>query len=412
MLKRLTKCINDPLYRGSFFLSLSAVFNAGCGLLFWMVAARNFSINDVGIATALISSSGLLVLFSRLGFDVSMIRFYPTENKEGVFWTSLIITTLAAFLMGILYIIFSELLFPSLALVQNPFYALIFLFTTLANSVSTMTGLAFVANRRSKFFLYQNLVMATRLPLLIPMALFGGFGILGSIGLAYILASTLAFLFLNKSISLSCFRIDRSFIRRSFRFSLWNYLSEIFFAVPTFILPILIFSQLSKAETAIYYIAFTIGSLIQIIPSSFATSILVEGSHGKDLKDNVKKALFMAILLMVPLVLLFCIFGGYILGLLRPEYIQAFDLLRLFALSSFLVLVYSIYMPIQNVKMRIEDMTKLNLLRCLLLLVISYILVPKYGIIGVGYAWAATYGFMDIIILIDIKRQNWGLMTS
>ncbi|NMB86238.1 MAG: hypothetical protein A4E44_02064 [Methanosaeta sp. PtaB.Bin018] len=66
--------LSDPLYRNSLFMAFTSVFNAGCGFFFWMIAARLYTVEQVGLATALISALGLVVLLSRLGFDVSAIR--------------------------------------------------------------------------------------------------------------------------------------------------------------------------------------------------------------------------------------------------------------------------------------------------------------------------------------------------
>jgi len=56
--------LNDPLYRNSLFMAFTSVFNAGCGFFFWMIAARLYTVEQVGLATALISALGLVVLHS------------------------------------------------------------------------------------------------------------------------------------------------------------------------------------------------------------------------------------------------------------------------------------------------------------------------------------------------------------
>jgi len=56
--------LSDPLYRNSLFMAFTSVFNAGCGFFFWMIAARLYTVEQVGLATALISALGLVVLLS------------------------------------------------------------------------------------------------------------------------------------------------------------------------------------------------------------------------------------------------------------------------------------------------------------------------------------------------------------
>ncbi|MFX0206840.1 MAG: oligosaccharide flippase family protein, partial [Candidatus Hodarchaeota archaeon] len=87
------KHVRDPLYKNSFLIMLTSISNAAFGLIFWIIAAKIYSKEDVGIATALISSLGLLVLLSRFGFDQSIIRFFPEGDKSKIFSTSAIIMT-------------------------------------------------------------------------------------------------------------------------------------------------------------------------------------------------------------------------------------------------------------------------------------------------------------------------------
>lgn len=71
----------DPLYKNSFFIMLTSLSSSGFGFVFWMLAAKLYMKEDVGIATALISSMGMLILLTRFGLDVSIIRFFPKRTK-------------------------------------------------------------------------------------------------------------------------------------------------------------------------------------------------------------------------------------------------------------------------------------------------------------------------------------------
>ena len=99
----IARLASDSLYRNSIFMAATSLFNAGCGFFFWMIAARLYTVEQVGLATALISSLGLIILFSRLGFDTSIIRFYPSEDRGSVIGTSLAVTTAACLLAGLGY---------------------------------------------------------------------------------------------------------------------------------------------------------------------------------------------------------------------------------------------------------------------------------------------------------------------
>jgi O-antigen/teichoic acid export membrane protein len=397
----------DPLYRNSFFMAFSSVFNAGCGFFFWVIAARLYTIEQVGLATALISSLGLVVLFSWLGLDSSIIRFLPLKDKGRVIGTSLTVTTVACITFGVTYILLTEILAPSMLFLREPGYALTFLLIGAVNLVALVTGVAFVADRKADHYFFQNLFMALRIPALVPLAFLGVFGIFGSVGLGYLVASCYCVVTLQRGIGVIRPQVDLDFIRSSFRFSIWNYISSILFTAPTLIIPIMVLNMLGEAEAAKYYIAFAIGNMVLIIPGSLGTSLFVEGSHGEGLKRSAIRAGVTSLLFLVPAVLVLLLIGDRLLGLLKGGYVEAFDLLRIIALSSFPVAAYSLFIPIQNVMMRVESIVKLNALRCALLLGLSYVLIQRYGIVGTGYAWMTTNGIIALGIGLIVWREGW-----
>ncbi|BAF58575.1 membrane protein [Pelotomaculum thermopropionicum SI] len=405
-LGELKQYLGDPLYKNSFFIVLSRVSNVACGFFFWMLAARLYSTEDVGVATALISSLGLVIQFSRLGFDFSLIRFFPLNDRKKVFSTCLVITTISSFGVGIIYILGISLFSPELSFLKEGKYALIFILIAVINSIAAITGSTFVAKRDANYYFIQNLFMALRVPFLIPLTFLGCFGIFGANGLAFLLASLFDLLLLYKSTGLDL-KVDKKFVRESFKFSSGNYISSMFLSVPTLVLPIMIVNLLGGSEAAKYYIAFSIGNLVLIVPDALSTSLFVEGSHGEGLKKNVIKAGLAIYAFLIPAVLFLYFSGGFLLKLFGKDYVDALELLRILSLSSFLAAVYSLFAPIQNVRMKVESIIKINLARFLLLLGLCYLFILKFGIVGVGYAWMITYMLLVIVIVYVAKKENW-----
>ena len=60
----LTQHLNDPLYKNAYFLMLSSVTSAGAGFFFWLIVARFYSTEEVGLASAIIAAMGLISMFS------------------------------------------------------------------------------------------------------------------------------------------------------------------------------------------------------------------------------------------------------------------------------------------------------------------------------------------------------------
>ena len=404
---RFSKKVTDPLYRTSAFILVTRLLNVVAGFFFWLVAARLYSTNAVGLATALISSVGIVVLFSRLGFDISLIRFIGEEkNRESVFNTCLAVTTLASFAVGLVIFALVPLLSTELSFVRSSEYFVLFLFFAIASSIVSITGTAFIAMRKARYYMLQSLVLASRIPLLLPLAFAGTYGIFGSVGLAFLLSSLFAFLVISGYVRLT-FRMNAGFVRNTFRFSARNYVSGILFDIPALIMPLMVLNTLGDIEAGKYYIAFAIGGIVLTIPDAMSTSLLVEGSHGENLRVNFRKAALAIYALLLPSVVAFYLLGRGFLGLFGEPYLQSLDLLKLLVLSSLFAAVYSLYVPIKIIRYQMGKVIGVNAARFLLIVGLSYVLLKPYGIAGIGYAWLLTYALLSVGILFSLRRETW-----
>ena len=104
------KIMTDPLYKNSIFNMASTFISGVLGYIFWIMVARLYKAEDVGIATTLISVMTLLGNFTILGFNVSLNRYLPkSTHKNDLINSSFVITTFAAiiasaiFLLGLLH---------------------------------------------------------------------------------------------------------------------------------------------------------------------------------------------------------------------------------------------------------------------------------------------------------------------
>lgn len=402
MIPRFVKYARDPLYRNSFFIMLTSISSAGFGFVFWMVAARLYPKEDVGVATGLISSMALLVLLSRFGLDQSIIRFFPERDKSGVFSTSAVITTFFAVLFGMIFIVGIDIWSPQLDIVKK--YAFLYLIFLVASSITNLTGVSFVALRKAEYYFFQSLLVGSRVIFLFPLVFIGALGIFSSVGISFILAFIFSAFLLFK-FGIKPTRIDREFLNYSIYFSAGNYIAGLLITAPNQILPIMVLNVLGAEETAQYYIAFAIASLLFMIPGAFSTSLFVEGSYGETLKKNTLKSLFAIFSLLIPAVIAIYIFGGFLLALIGKNYVEGFDLLRIMALSSFFVAICQIYFSIKKVQKDIKDLIFLSSLIFVLLIGLSYVFMLKFGIIGVGYAWIASYGLGSLIIGVLVKKK-------
>lgn len=396
--------ISDPLYNNSIYIILSRLLNIGGGFIFWVIAAKLYKVEDVGLATVLISSVTTILLVSILGFDSSLIRFIHSEHKGYNFNTALTISTISSIILGAIYVLLINYISPNLYFLRSPLYGSVFIFFVAINSIFLITGTAFKAIRRSDYFFYQNILLNLRIPLLFIFLLLGNFGIFSAFGFATLVSSLFSVMYLKKFFYVGS-KISTQFLRSSLDFSFANYISNIFNTLPTLIFPLLIFNLLGSQETGIFSIAFSIGNLPLIVSDALGTSLFVEGSHGKNLSENISKSLLLIYLLLIPTILFICIFSNYILGFYGKEYVEASSTLRIMAVSCLFIPVYSLYVPIQNVKMKLKSVIKVNFYRFVILMILSYVFIFKFGVIGIGYAWLITHGFLLVGIGVSVLRD-------
>ena len=71
---------NDSLYKNSIYLMLSTGVMATFGFFFWIINARIYSAEQIGIGTTLLSIMSLISSFSILGLGTGLINICPLRR--------------------------------------------------------------------------------------------------------------------------------------------------------------------------------------------------------------------------------------------------------------------------------------------------------------------------------------------
>ena len=397
--------LQEPLIRNSFFIMASSLAAAGFGFFFWMIAARLYSQAEVGIATALMSSMGLLILISRLGLDQSVIRFFPSRDKNGVLGTAIIVPTAVALGAGLIFIAAVEVISPELAVVRT--VAPLYLAFLGAYSVTWVLEGAFNALRKSEHYFALNLLYGSRILFLIPLVFLGAMGIFSAFGLSFVLGLALALVLLARCSIRPTPGIDRVFLREAWQFSAGAYIAGMLISAPNMIIPIMVLHVLGAESTASYYITYAIVSILFMIPYAFTTSLFVEGSHGGEMKRSVFRTLASMFALLIPAIIGLSLFGEQILNLIGKDYVEGVALLQVLALSALFVSVCQTFISIAKVRSDIKNLILLSGFVSVALLGLGYTLMQRFGLIGMGYAWLGTYAAGTLLVGLILKRKGW-----
>lgn len=382
------------------------------GLLFWIVAARTMPAAIIGLATAAISSTGLISTLSNFGLDVGLIRFLPqieSENKDKLYNTVITVTLVASLVFGIGFIALVNYFSPSLSFIQNGWFPILFIAYAAFTSISYMQSMAFTALRRADLSFAQSLINGVRILLLFVFAPMGVSGIFIAIILSFVASFIFSTVALLKYRLSFLFRFDMAILRRTLNFSLLNYTAGILLMAQSAILPIIILNTIGAKENAYYYIAYSMASFLFMIPQSVAVSLFVEGSYDLPLRENVMKSLKLIGMLLIPAVLVLFLFGDKILLLFSSEYSEkSFEILQLLAISSLFSIVVAIFTAIKRVQKDVKMINIVNTCTSILILSMGYIFLSKYGLIGMGYAYLITNILLSVSILAYmLKKEKW-----
>ena len=401
-LSSLVRHYRDPLFRNSLYISLSRFSEMGFGFVFWLIAAHFYTIGEVGEAAAIISSLGIVLMLSRFGFDASQIRFMKDYDREVIFNTCLWITAIGAIVIGGLYFIVIRYFTVASTFLHGNFF--LFVAVAFLMSITMTTSNAFMSFQRAEFRFVQNLMLGLRIPVMIFLVSLGSLGLFLSYGAAYLITVAFGILLIVRFVPIK-FEIDRDFTRETSRYTSLGYFSTLFQTIPVLIMPLLIISLSSAENAALYYIAFAFGSLVLVIPDAIGMSFFVEGSQGHPVKKGIVRAFSTSILVLIPVIVILWVFGGTVLHWLGKDYAGALELLKIFILSGFFISVYQLFLYLEGIRMEPDIACIFNIIRAVLLIVLSYAFLVMFGIIGVAWAWMFTHAILCVLILWYLRKH-------
>ncbi|MBA7502786.1 hypothetical protein ES706_01380 [subsurface metagenome] len=404
------------LYRNAVYLMLNSAILALTGFFFWAVAARLYPVEGVGLASAAISAMSLLAVLSTLGLTYGLIRFLPKagEKSRDMINSCFTIGGLTSIALSLIFLAGLPFWSPALLPIrEHPVFFAAFIIFAGAITFQSFTQQTFVAKRKAGFALAQGLTFGLLrfIPLVALAALFHTFGIFASWGIAASVAVAIGiFLFLPKV--QAGYRpvptIRRQAINDMMHFSFVNYAANILWAIPTYVLPLMVVNLLGAEQNAYFYIARAIASVLFMIPLAASFSLLAEGSHNEErLASDIKRSLRLILFLLIPAIIIIFFLGDKILLFFGAVYSEnATRLLRILAISALPVSLNYIYFSIKRVEMKMKGVIGLSAFIAVATLALSHVLLPRMGIIGAGIAWLVSQAVVAVVTGCKLWRRQ------
>lgn len=397
-----SQIIGDSLYRNSSHIILNTVATSGLGFFFWFIAAKFYAPEEVGLASALISSMVLLTILSSTGFRYGLMRFMPTSKEgEKMLNSCLSMVTIIAFLLALTFYLLRDVVAHVLApTLEKPWFLLVFTVFTVTSSLTLLLDGAFIAGRAAKYVLFKNTTAcAIRIPMPIFIVSLGGVSIFLAWGFSIAVLFIFFLLFFTSRVEQGYkprFVIDMDIVRRITRFSMGNHLAGVFAASPGYVLPIMIANMLEPAMAAYFYVSWMIANLLYIVPVGTSYSLLAEASleEGRT-REKTMKSLRFIFALLLPGILVVVLLADRLLLLFGQEYTEnAATLLRMLALSSAPLALNRVYITLKNIQKNVKAVVLINGAISLCTLLLSYFLIGYIGLLGAGIGWMIAQGMM------------------
>lgn len=407
----------DPVYLNGYALVANSGIGAALGFLFWLVAARRYPEDALGVGAAVVSAATLAALVGKAGFDAAIIRYTPGASPRGfrrlVAW-SLAATLGLTALVSLVIVALAAQGVSHLGPLASPPMAVGFLALACATAAAWIIDACFIAEQSSLLVLARSGAFNV-VKLVAPFALVGALAVPASrvvplawgLGLAVSLTVSLALMprLLRRHRPVQDGRLARQdvavYAGRNFALNLSEFL-------PGLLLPILVLDLLGPQANARFFLAWTVASVAFLASKAIAQSSFAALSRGGHPGPALRKAFLLNALLLGPLVLVLLVAPRPILGLFGPGYEDSAVLLGLLALSIPGIVVSNVFLSYLKARQAGWELVLLPAAALAVLLALMPIALQRIGVEGVGAVWLAvqvTMGLYSTIRLTAALRR-------
>ena len=411
---RVAWLVRQPLISNAGYLLGMSVLPGFLGFVFWAIASRLYPPAAIGTSAAVISAVTLVAGISQLGIGTSLVRFLPeSQSPRHLLSSAYTLSIMLALFIGSIYLAGLSFWSPALiVIVNNGLYVAGFLTFVIVTTLGSVVRDTFVARRRAHYALIHTIIVnIARLILIVLLAYLGIAGLVGSVAIGFGLAL---------GISLWCFipRVEpgyRFFAALSLPelaliipYSMGNYIAGLLIQIAPTILPLIILNVLGPVSSAHAYVALMIGSLLASPGIALATSAFAEGANSsKSATSTLAKATIIGLIVSVPIAIVFSIAAPWCLLLFGPSYVEeGTGLLRWLVMGVPFVVLSQFYFTYLRLKKQVRRLILMSSIVMVMTLVISIIMMPRYGIVTNGIGLFIGYGLVIIINSGNIFRKQ------
>jgi O-antigen/teichoic acid export membrane protein len=194
--------------------------------------------------------------------------------------------------------------------------------------------------------------------------------------------------------------------RRIIRFAAGNYIGQLFLLASTILLPVIVTIEEGATANAYFYIPWAISTGLQVVALNMTTSLTVEVAFDESkLRDYCRRIVFQTLRIIVPVAIGLAIAAPYVLRPFGARYAsEGTDLLRLLALALIPNVIVALGLSVARIQHNARMVILIQGSLCIPIIGISLLLLPRFGITGVGVAWLAAQTVVGFVLMLGILR--------
>jgi O-antigen/teichoic acid export membrane protein len=408
--------IQIPLYRNAYALILSTAATTGLGMFYWVLAARYYAAETVGLNSAVISTMMFLSGLSQLNLKTALVRFIPCAGQATarLVGYAYLASSLLAAVVGGIFVLGIEIWSPVLRpLAANPLFILWFISTIIIWCIFTLQDYALTGMRQTLWVPVENTIFAiAKIMLLIGFAnSLRSFGIFASWTIPVVVSLLPINLLLFRRLIpryVSAAKQEETAIvtTQVLKYVAGDYLGYLFFLASNMLLPLIVLNNAGPSASAYFYLPWIMATSLQLVTMNTATSFTVEAAaEPAKLGYYSRRFLLHMARLLLPAIAIVLLGAPFILSIFGATYAaEGALLLRLLALAVIPNVINALYISVARVQRRMQWVVIIQGATCLLALSMIFALLPIYGITGIGFALLTSETSVAIIVLLTQLR--------
>jgi O-antigen/teichoic acid export membrane protein len=411
----------DSLVRNSLYIMTTTVVNSALGFVFWLIAARLFAPDVVGLTAAIIAASTIVALLASVGVGSTLIQSLPEQGWSAswslTFWAGMATATATGLILGGVVLVVLPLIGAQFTALHHPLYAVAFAVGTVATTVGTVFDYVFLAERAAGNMLGRNSVVAgfklVATALLVLVVGSNAVAILGAWALAAVVGVGLGAILLIRRVNFLQRQRPSALLHRAHGLRsrlVGHQLIGMGGAMLPYLLPLLVVARLTTRDNAYFYTTWMMGGIFLIIAPAVSQSLFAEGAHNpRDVLVKARVALAVIGAALAPCLVGVLLLGGLMLSAFGTAYAQhGVGLLRVVLLAAIPNALINVYVAVLRVQRRLLTAAVIGLSIEIGTVALAWVLLPVFGIIGVGWAWLIMQVAGCIVFAFDLVRyKRW-----